>query len=316
MVKEKFGVGQSIKYAKRKPRKALVFLLVVTLIAFLINMALLPYLEKYVSKRKSREIEKLKYEYALMSLRMERMNNKLQELNEQDDSLYSKVFGLAPLTEEQRLAGVGGHDMNADLSGYEYSYLMKNTNTKLKALESKIQVQEESFKRIQKKAREVALKIACIPAVQPLSNKRNVQLSSGFGMRLHPVHDTYKMHTGQDFTAPKGTAIHATGDGVVAFAGNDHNGYGKYVIIKHGYGYQTLYGHMSRIDVQKGDLVKRGDVIGGVGSTGTSTAMHLHYEVIKKGVKVDPANYFFNDISYNEYREMMEISRRINRALD
>jgi murein DD-endopeptidase MepM/ murein hydrolase activator NlpD len=316
MSKEKFGVGQSIKYAKRKPRKALVFLLVVTLIAFLINMALLPYLEKYVSKRKSREIDKLKYEYALMSLRMERMNKDLQNLANQDDSLYASVFGLTPLTEEQRMAGVGGHDMNKNLSGYEYSHLMKSTNTKLKALEGKIQVQEESFKRIQKKAQDVAHKIANIPAIQPLKNKHNVQLSSGFGMRLHPVHDTYRMHTGQDFTAPKGTPIHATGDGTIVFAGNDHNGYGKYVIIKHGYGYQTLYGHMSRIDVQKGDKVKRGDVIGGVGSTGTSTAMHVHYEVIKKGSKVDPANFFFDDITYTEYREMMEISRRINRALD
>jgi len=140
MSKEKFGVGQSIKYAKRKPRKALVFLLVVTLIAFLINMALLPYLEKYVSKRKSREIDKLKYEYALMSLRLERMNKDLQTLSNQDDSLYSSVFGLTPLTEEQRMAGVGGHEMNEDLSGYEYSHLMKTTNTKLMALEAKIQV--------------------------------------------------------------------------------------------------------------------------------------------------------------------------------
>jgi len=316
MAKEKFGVGQSIKYAKRKPRKALVFLLVVALFAFLINMALLPYLEKYVSKRKSREIDKLKYEYALMSLRMERMNQDLQQLSNQDDSLYAAVFGLAPLTEEQRLAGVGGHDMNENLSGYEYSHLMKSTNTKLKALEAKIQVQEESFKRIQKKAKDVAQKIANVPAIQPLENKHNVMLSSGFGMRFHPVHDSQRMHTGQDFSAPTGTKIHATGDGKVVYAGYERNGYGKHVIIKHGYGYQTLYAHMSSIKVERGQEVKRGDIIGLVGSTGVSTAPHLHYEVIKKGTKVDPANYFFNDISYTQYREMMEISRRINRALD
>lgn len=316
MSKEKFGVGQSIKYAKRKPRKAFVFLLVVALFGFLINMALLPYLEKYVSKKKSNEIEKLKYEYAVLNLRMERMNRNLQQLNNRDDSLYSAVFGLKPLSPEERIAGVGGHSIDENLSGYEYSYLMKSTNAKLKTLEAKIQVQQESYKRIQKKAQDVAKRINNIPAIQPIKNKRLINLSSGFGMRLHPIHDTYKMHTGLDFSAPKGTKIIASGGGIIEFAGQDHSGYGKHVIINHGYGYKTLYGHMNSIDVKRGQRVKRGDILGGVGSTGISTDPHLHYEVIKKGVKVDPMNYFFDEITYTEYREMMEISKRINKALD
>ncbi|MFM7022625.1 MAG: M23 family metallopeptidase [Flavobacteriales bacterium] len=316
MSKEKFGVGQSIKYARRKPRKALLFVSIVVLFSFGINVLLMPYLEKTVSKNKSREIEKLKYEYALMNIRMERLNKRLEDINMKDDSLYCGVFGLQPLSKEVRMAGTGGHDMNPDLSGYEYSYLLKTTNAKLKALEAKIQIQQESFKRIDKKVKTVAAKISCIPAIQPILNKNLSLISSGYGMRQHPIHDTVKMHWGVDFAAPKGTKIFATGDGVVEFAGEKHDGYGKNVIINHGYGYKTLYGHMSKINVVKGQKIKRRDYIGNVGSTGQSTDPHLHYEVIRKGEKIDPANFFFEDLNYSEYRKMMEISSRINRSLD
>ena len=316
MSKEKFGVGQSIKYAKRKPRKALLFVSIQVLLSFLVNLLLLPYIEKYVSKNKSREIEKLKYEYALMSIRMERMNKDIEDLNQKDDSLYCGVFGMDPLSKEVRMAGTGGHDMNADLNGYEYSYLLKTTNAKLKALQAKIQIQKESYKRIDKKVKLVTAKISCIPAIQPIHNKRLLLISSGYGMRLHPIHDTVRMHWGVDFSAPKGTKIWATGDGVVEFAGDRHDGYGKNVIINHGYGYKTLYGHMSKLNVKKGQKVKRNDYIGNVGSTGQSTDNHLHYEVMKKGQKIDPANFFFEDLNYTQYRQMMEISSRITRALD
>jgi murein DD-endopeptidase MepM/ murein hydrolase activator NlpD len=316
MSKEKFGVGQSIKYAKRKPRKALLFVSIVVLISFVINLLLLPYLEKYVSKNKSREIEKLKYEYALMSIRMERMNKHIEDLNQKDDSLYSGVFGLDPLSKEVRMAGTGGHDINEDLNGYEYSYLLKSTNVKLKALEAKIQIQQESYKRIDKKVKMVTRKISCIPAIQPVKNKHLSMISSGFGMRMHPIHDTVRMHWGMDFAAPKGTRIYATGDGTVEFSGERHDGYGKNVIINHGFGYKTLYAHMSKINVRRGDKVKRTDYIGDVGSTGSSSGSHVHYEVMKKGQKIDPANFFFDELNYSEYRQMMEISSRINRALD
>ncbi|MCX6181369.1 MAG: M23 family metallopeptidase [Bacteroidetes bacterium] len=316
MSKEKFGVGQSIKYAKRKPRKALLFVSILVLMSFAVNLLLLPYLEKYVSKNKSREIEKLKYEYALMNIRMERMNKEIEDLNQKDDSLYSGVFGLEPLSKEVRMAGTGGHDMNADLNGYEYSYLLKTTNTKLKALQAKIQIQQESYKRIDKKVKMVSTKISSIPAIQPIINKRLQTVSSGYGMRLHPIHDEVKMHWGMDFSAPRGTKICATGDGVVEFAGDRHDGYGKNVIINHGFGYTTLYGHMSKIAVKRGQKVKRKDYIGDVGNTGQSTDNHLHYEVMKKGEKIDPANFFFEDLNYTQYRQMMEISSRITRALD
>jgi len=315
MSKEKFGVGQSIKYAKRKPRKALLFLSILVLMSFLVNLLLLPYIEKYVSQNKSREIEKLKNEYALLSIRMERMNKGIEDLNLKDDSLYSNIFGLEPLSKEVRMAGTGGHDMHADLNGYEYSYLLKTTNAKLKALEAKIQIQQESYKRIDNKVKLIANKIASIPAIQPILNRNMAQISSGYGMRLHPIHDTMRMHWGIDFAARKGTKIYATGDGIVEYADQDY-GYGKHVIIDHGFGYKTLYGHMSKMTVHKGQKVSRKDYIGDVGSTGASTDPHLHYEVIKKDRKIDPINFFFGDLNYSEYRQMMDISNRIKRAMD
>jgi murein DD-endopeptidase MepM/ murein hydrolase activator NlpD len=155
-----------------------------------------------------------------------------------------------------------------------------------------------------------------IPAIQPVSNKNLMRIASGFGYRVHPIYKIMQFHSGIDFTAQTGTPIYATGDGVVSFASFDNSGYGMHVVINHGYGYQTLYGHMSRMKVRTGETIKRGEVIGYVGSTGASTGPHCHYEVIKGGSKIDPVNFFYNDLSPSEYEKMVQQSSKSNQAFD
>ena len=158
--------------------------------------------------------------------------------------------------------------------------------------------------------------LASIPAIQPVANTDLRRMASGYGYRIHPIYNVRKRHWGTDFSAPTGTPIYATGDGLVIENNNSRSGYGKHIIIDHGYGYQTLYAHMSKVDVRRGQRVKRGDVIGYIGSSGRSTAPHLHYEVIKDGRKINPINYFFNDLSPEEYEKMLELSSHSNQSFD
>ena len=159
-----------------------------------------------------------------------------------------------------------------------------------------------------------------IPAIQPVANEDLKRIASGYGYRIHPIYKVRKMHTGMDFTAPIGTPIHATGDGYIAGDNEARevggSGYGRYVVINHGYGYKTLYAHMSKIDVKPGQQVKRGDIIGYVGNTGSSTGPHLHYEVIKGGEKINPINFYYNDLTPEEYELMIQISSNSNQSFD
>jgi murein DD-endopeptidase MepM/ murein hydrolase activator NlpD len=158
--------------------------------------------------------------------------------------------------------------------------------------------------------------LASIPAIQPISNKDLKHIPSGYGWRTDPIYKTSEFHPGLDFTANTGTKIYATGDGIIAEANANAQGYGNHVIINHGFGYQTLYGHMSRIAVREGQKIKRGELIGYVGSTGRSTGPHVHYEVIRNGEKINPINYFFNDLSPAEYQQMIELSSRASQSFD
>jgi murein DD-endopeptidase MepM/ murein hydrolase activator NlpD len=157
--------------------------------------------------------------------------------------------------------------------------------------------------------------LASIPAIQPISNKNLKRIASGFGYRIHPVYKTWRMHTGMDFTAPIGTPIYATGDGVVIKPKSRMSGYGKVVVVDHGYGYKTLYAHCSKIIVRPGQKVKRGQIIGYVGNTGISTGPHVHYEVLKNDRPVNPVNYFYQDLSPEEYEKVIEISSRANQSM-
>jgi murein DD-endopeptidase MepM/ murein hydrolase activator NlpD len=178
-------------------------------------------------------------------------------------------------------------------------------------------IQSKSFDEVVQLAKSKERLIASIPAIMPINQKDLAHsVTSGFGWRTHPIYKTQEMHPGMDFSAEQGTPIYATGDGVVEVADNLAQGYGNHVVINHGFGYQTLYGHMSRIACTIGKKIKRGQLIGYVGSTGLSTAPHLHYEVIKNGEKTNPINYYYNDLSPQQYQLMVELSKKSTQSFD
>jgi murein DD-endopeptidase MepM/ murein hydrolase activator NlpD len=285
-------------------------------LAFIILLAAYPLLKNYVASEQLEENKKLKLEYSYLNSKFDELSKELSTLQLRNDSVYADIFGIPPVSENLKIAGTGGTDPFEHLRGYSNSKLMIETATRIKELESHLKVHQHGFERIEKLSKIRNEKLACIPAIQPIHNHNLIRTSSGFGMRMHPVYKVMKMHTGLDFTAKVGTKIFATGDGVIKEVSASKIGYGNHVVIDHGFGYETLYAHLSDFEVRKGQKIKRGEVIGYVGNTGTSTGPHLHYEVIKNGRQINPVNFFFNDITYEEYREMVEISTRLSTTMD
>ena len=274
------------------------------------------YFDSPKEKQLKREIDGLKEQYDVVDERISQMNNVLQDIQDRDDNIYRVIFEAEPIPDNIRKAGFGGVDRYKQLEGFNNSDLLIETTKKLDMLSKRMYIQSKSFDDVAKMAHNKAELLASIPAVQPISNKDLKRMASGFGFRTHPIYKTEHFHTGMDFSANIGTEIYATGDGVIERADDLAQGYGNHVVINHGFGYETLYGHMSRIAVKEGQRVKRGDVIGYVGSTGMSTAPHLHYEVIKNGEKINPINFFFNDLSADEYTQMLDISSKSNQSFD
>lgn len=285
-------------------------------LAFAFAIASYPIVSKISNKEKNAEIEKMEEEYEKLNQTVKELTNTLQVLQTRDDSVYADIFGVPPVSRSLRIGGTGGVDEFKALRGYNNSELMLTSAELIKTLENKINIHKKRFQRIEKLAGTRSEKLAHIPAIQPIHNHNLIRTASGFGMRIHPVYGVPKLHSGVDFTAKVGTDIFSTGDGVVESVKNSYTGYGKHVIIDHGFGYKTLYAHMNKFKVHKGQKVKRGEVIGEVGNTGTSTGPHLHYEVIRNNRKIDPANFFFNDLNYDQYKEMIQISSQINTSLD
>ena len=274
------------------------------------------YFDSPKEKQLKRAIEGLQLQYEILNNRMEQTSSVLQDLQDRDDNIYRVIFEAEPIPDNIRKAGFGGVDRYKELEGYDNSKLIVEATKKLDKITKQLYIQSKSFDEVVKMAQNKSVLLASIPAIQPLANNDLHRLASGFGYRTHPIYKIEHFYTGIDFTANTGTAIYATGDGVVEKADNLNQGYGNHVVINHGYGYQTLYGHMSKIAVFTGKHVKRGDVIGYVGSTGLSTAPHLHYEVIKNGEKINPINFFYNDLSPVEYSQMIENSSKITQTFD
>lgn len=262
------------------------------------------------------EIQQMKFHYDNMKNEVDFLADRLHEIQDRDDNIYRTIFEAEPIPQSIRRAGYGGVNRYKYLEGRSYSDQVIAMRKEIDILTKQLAVQSKSLDKIEDLAKNKVLMLASIPGIQPISNKDLRRVASGFGMRLHPVHKIRKMHTGLDFTAPRGTEIYATGDGKVTKIKYSRNGYGKHVIIDHGYGYQTLYAHMSDYKVRLGQKVKRGDVLGYVGNTGTSTGPHLHYEVIKDGRKVNPVSYFYNDLTPEQFDEMIKISSARNQSFD
>ena len=267
-------------------------------------------------KRLKREIEQLTYQFDLLTNRMDEMDIVLADMQDRDDNIYRTIFEAEPIPNSIRKAGFGGADRYKNFEGFDNFQLLKDATQKMDVLAKQILIQSKSFDDVVKLAKNKQAFLASLPAIQPISNKQLKQMASGFGYRIHPIYKTQDFHAGIDFSATQGTPIYATGDGVVLRADNLAQGYGNHIIIKHGFGFETLYGHMSKFAVRAGQKVKRGEVIGYVGSTGLSTAPHVHYEVIKNGDKINPINYFYNDISPAQYQQLIEIASKSNQSFD
>ena len=267
-------------------------------------------------KALKREIAQLTLQYELMNREMENVEKVLTHLQETDDNLYRTIFESEPVPSSYREGGIGGVNRYGDLEGFSNSELVIETAKRLDGIRKKIYVQSQSFDELIAYAKEKEEMLSSIPAVQPVSNHDLKRTASGFGYRIHPIYKISKFHAGMDFTAPTGTDVYATGNGVVREVKSARRELGNHVIIDHGFGYQTVYGHLDRFNVREGQKVKRGDIIGFVGSTGLSTAPHLHYEVHVNGNAVNPALYYFNDLTPEEYERMPEISGKSGQTFD
>lgn len=286
-----------------------VFASITTLIAF-------SYFDSPNEKQLKREISELTLQYELLNKRMAQVSAVLEDLQDRDDNIYRMVFEAEPIPDNLRKAGFGGVDRYKELQGYDNSKLVIETTQKLDRITKQLYIQSKSFDEVIKMVKNKEKMLACIPAIQPISNKDLKHAPSGYGWRTDPIYKTGEFHAGMDFTANTGTPIYATGDGVVEVADANSSGYGNHVVINHGFGYKTLYAHMSRMGCHVGKKVKRGELIGYVGSTGRSTGPHVHYEVIKNGEKINPINFFFNDLSPAEYKQMIELASRSTQTFD
>jgi murein DD-endopeptidase MepM/ murein hydrolase activator NlpD len=267
-------------------------------------------------KRLNREIDVLTSQYEVVEDKLTQVEHVLDDIQNRDDNIYRVIFEADPIPKSIRKAGYGGVNRYQNLKGYSNSELIINTSDKVDQISKQLYIQSKSFDDIIELAKNKSDMLAALPAIQPVSNKDLSRMASGYGYRIHPIYKTRKLHTGMDFSAKSGTPIYATGDGKISKVRRSRKGYGNHVIINHGYGYKTLYAHMTKYIVRKGQKVKRGEVIGYVGSTGTSVAPHLHYEVHKDGRKINPVNFYYNDLNPEEYEKMLEISSQNNQSFD
>lgn len=274
------------------------------------------FIESPKERMLQREIEQYELQFKILNDRLDQVQKVVTDLQDRDDNIYRVIFESEPIPSSVRKAGFGGADRYSKLEGFKNSEIIENTTRKLDQITSQLYVQSKSFDEVFALARRKEDLIAAIPAIQPVSNKDLRRIGSYFGYRTDPFYKVTKFHEGIDFTAQVGTDVYATGDGVITQVERSYGGYGNCITINHGFGYSTVYAHLSRMGVRRGEKVKRGQVIGQVGNTGKSTSPHLHYEVRKGGKPVDPINFFFNDITPEEYRIMIEMSEQPSQTLD
>jgi len=263
------------------------------------------------------ENQELKLYYEFLEEEVSAINEMVADLQDRDDNLYRVIFESEPIPSTVRRAGYGGSERYKTIKqkGLKQEKIILSVMEKVDQLKRKLYVQSVSYDELSETALNKEEYWASIPAIQPIYNEDLNSLASGFGIRLHPILKVRKMHTGIDFSAPKGTPIYATGDGVVQLVETEFGGYGKNIILDHGFGFTTRYAHMNEFNVKRGQKVKRGDCIGYVGNTGSSTAPHVHYEIMKDGKHVNPVHYFFKDLDPLEYDKILELASRENQSL-
>jgi murein DD-endopeptidase MepM/ murein hydrolase activator NlpD len=267
-------------------------------------------------KRLMQYNEQLQERYWVLDEQVAKMQQRMQHLEERDNDIYRTIFEANPVPDSLRAKEQEQRkeeEMLTSMTNYELENSIVHS---LNNLENRMGAQEKSYIELTGFIKNKEQLLACTPAIQPVSNGDLKRMASGFGYRIDPVYKTVKFHSGLDFSAPQGTPIYATANGQVKVAGNLGNGYGNHVVINHGYGYETVYGHMFKVKVRPGERIKRGEIIGWVGSTGKSTGPHCHYEVHKNGRKLDPVYFFYNDLSPEQYDRLLKMSSSSNQSFD
>jgi murein DD-endopeptidase MepM/ murein hydrolase activator NlpD len=287
-------------------RMLLIFLAII-FIGFIGFVGFSQFIMSPTALAQKRELEDLKFNFELLDKRIEESSVVLSQLQERDNNIYRSYFETNPITEEQRKAGFGGVNRYKIFDGYDNSNLIKSITKEIDILSKQIVVQSKSLDEIVALAKKKENMLSSIPAILPIKIKDLTSVASGYKMRMHPILKINKFHKGMDFTARAGTPIYASGDGRVVVAERSST-YGNVVFISHGYGYKTLYAHMSKIKARRGQTVKRGDLIGFVGNTGLSVSAHLHYEVQKNGISLNPINFYYGDLSLDEFAALQKAS--------
>ena len=298
-----------------KFKKLSYYLIASIVFSFLILSIAFYNIRSYIQEEAAKENQSLRQEITSFNKDLNLILEVLGDIQLRDDNIYRAIFETDPYPDHKRQLGTGGNSMKyKKYENMEYGDLVIEISKKIELIEKKLASQSKSFDQVFDLTKEKQKMIKSIPSIQPVSNRDLTRIASGFGLRMHPIYKILKMHKGMDFTAPIGTEIYATGDGVVERVGWV-GGYGKTIMINHGFGYRTRYAHCSKYKCRKGQKVKRGDLIGFVGNTGQSTGPHLHYEVFKNKKQINPVNFFFNDLSPEEYDKVIEISSRPTQSL-
>ncbi len=314
---------ETCKYERIKTKKTDIVLNALGIFSLTIALAvglLIMYSNYFESPKElmlRNEVNELTYYYSKLNQEVETLDKTLKGVEHRDDNIYRVVLGAEPIDKSVRDAGVGGVDRYADIKSKNILHedIIVELHEKADKLRRKLYIESRSQDEVVTLAEKKEKLFAAIPAIQPIANKQLIALASGFGMRVHPIYKVKKMHSGIDFAAPIGTPIYATADGKIEEVSVRFSGYGKMVVIDHGFGYKTRYAHMHDFAVRQGQNIKRGELIGYVGDTGLSTAPHLHYEVLMNGVLINPVHYFFNDLSPAEYEKIVELASIENQSL-
>ncbi|WP_228850739.1 M23 family metallopeptidase [Aegicerativicinus sediminis] len=308
---------RKIERKKRTTFKyATVFLLASALFGFLFVFIAGQFVESPKEKAMKRELQNMQLQYNLLNKRVEDAFGALENVEERDNTIYRLYFEANPIPLEQRRAGFGGVNRYKDYEGFDNSEMIIETHKRLDQLQKAIVVQSRSLDEIAKLAKDKEKFLASIPAIQPVNNEDLTRMASGYGYRTDPFTKVRKFHWGMDFTSPRGTPVYATGDGIVTRADNKSTGYGNHIRIDHGYGYVSLYAHLYKYNVRANQKVKRGDLIGFVGSTGRSEAPHLHYEIFKDDDRINPINFYYGNLSAEEFSKLLEKASLENQSLD
>lgn len=288
---------------------ALVTALIIVSVAF-------RYVDSPKEKLLKQQYESISEGYDELNLHVRKLDQQMSDLEKRDNEVYRSIFEANPIPDSARLKAMEKQHEIVLVQSMDQRDLFRSIASTINNLSRRMAFQDKSFTEIQGFVRNKEVLLASTPAIQPVSNKDLNRIASGFGYRIDPVYKTVKMHAGLDFAAPQGTPIYATADGTVTLAGNIGNGYGNHVIINHGYGYETLYGHMFKVKARAGQKVKRGEIIGYVGSTGKSTGPHCHYEVHKNDHPLDPVYFFYNDLTPEQFDRLLKMAAASNQSFD